>query len=322
MPVNTSELADTAFRSILDDEQLAYLAERFTPRKYAIGATIVRTGQPVRTMHVIRKGRVLLYTENDRGERVLLRECRDGEQFGEIALLEESPSPFTAMVAEETQLLNLDRRHFEELLARYPQIGRELLKLLSERLRTAFEALRLQSTTDIDERLNQTESGPMKLARWVSRLVGSWLFFVVFGGILALWMILGRGISWPIYIPPFDPFPYTLLILMLSTLAAIQAPIILVVVNGLNQQNRLRDKRDFENEARLEMQIANLHAKADEANRLIEDQLDPERVARLETEIARLRASLEEQRSVFEDRLARVSRTISTPGDEIVPATN
>lgn len=162
----------------------------------------------------------------------------------------------------------------------------------------------------------------MKLARWVSRLVGSWLFFVVFGGILALWMILGRGISWPIYIPPFDPFPYTLLILMLSTLAAIQAPIILVVVNGLNQQNRLRDKRDFENEARLEMQIANLHAKADEANRLIEDQLDPERVARLETEIARLRASLEEQRSVFEDRLARVSRTISTPGDEIVPATN
>lgn len=162
----------------------------------------------------------------------------------------------------------------------------------------------------------------MKLAHWVSRLVGSWLFFVVFGGILALWMILGRGISWPIYIPPFDPFPYTLLILMLSTLAAIQAPIILVVVNGLNQQNRLRDKRDFENETRLEMQIANLHAKADESNRSIEDQLDPERVARLETEIARLRASLEEQRSVFEDRLARVSRTISTPGDEIVPATN
>ena len=88
----------------------------------------------------------------------------------------------------------------------------------------------------------------MKLARWVSRLAGSWLFFVVFGAILALWMILGRGISWPIYIPPFDPFPYTLLILMLSTLAAIQAPIILVVVNGLNQQNRVRDKRDFENE--------------------------------------------------------------------------
>jgi peptidoglycan hydrolase CwlO-like protein len=87
-------------------------------------------------------------------------------------------------------------------------------------------------------------------------------------------------------------------------------------------EQTLRDKRDFENEARLEMQIANLHAKADEANRLIEDQLDPERVARLETEIARLRASLEEQRSVFEDRLARVSRTISTPGDENVPATN
>ena len=70
------------------------------------------------------------------------------------------------------------------------------------------------------------------------------------------------------------------------------------------------------------MQIASLHAKADEANRLIEDQFDPERVARLETEIARLRASLEEQRSVFEDRLAQISRTISTPGDENVPATN
>ncbi len=319
MPVKTSELADTAFRSVLDDEQLAHLAERFTPRTYAIGATIVRTGQPVRHMHVIRKGRVLLYTENDRGERVILREYRGGEQFGEIALLEESPSPFTAIVLEETQLLNLDRRHFEELLARHPQIGRELLKLLSKQLRTAFEALRVQSTTNVDERLKQTESESMKLARWVSRLAGSWIFFLVFGGILTLWMILGRGISWPIYIPPFDPFPYTLLILMLSTLAAIQAPIILVVVNGLNQQNRLRDKRDLENEARLQMQIGSLHAKADEANRLIEDQLDPERVARLETEVAQLRASLEEQRSAFEGKLAELSRTIRTPDEANVP---
>ncbi len=320
MPVNRSELADTAFRAILNDEQFAFLAERFSPRKYAVGATIVRTGQHVRTMHVIRKGRVLLYTENDRGERVLIRECREGEQFGEIALLEESPSPFTAIATEETQLLNLDRQHFEELLTRYPQIGREFLGLLSKRLRSVLEALRVQSNADIDERLDQTESGPMKLARWVSRLVGSWLFFVVFGGILALWMILGRGIAWPIYIPPFDPFPYTLLILMLSMLAAIQAPVILVVVNGLNQQNRLRDKRDLENNARQKMQIANLHAKADDAYRLLEERLDTQRVDRLETEIADLRASLEEQRAAFEDRLAQVSRIMSALEGENVRA--
>ena len=45
MPVNTSELADTAFRTILDDQQLTYLAERFISRTFAVGATIVRTGQ-------------------------------------------------------------------------------------------------------------------------------------------------------------------------------------------------------------------------------------------------------------------------------------
>ena len=116
MPVNRSELADSAFRSILDDEQLTYLAERFVPRNFPIGATIVRTGQTVRQMHVIRRGRVILYTENDLGERVMLRECRNGEQFGEIALLEEAPSPFTAMAMEESQLLNLDRSNFEEFL--------------------------------------------------------------------------------------------------------------------------------------------------------------------------------------------------------------
>src|SRR5262249_249286 len=149
-------------------------------------------------------------------------------QFGELELLEESPSPFSAMALEETQLLILNHRHFEELLSRYPQIGRQLLKHLAERLRASYEAVRSQSSTNLDERLEKTESDAMKLARWISRLACSWLFFVVFGAILAVWILLGRGISWPIYIPAFDPFPYTLLVLLLSTLAAIQAPVILM----------------------------------------------------------------------------------------------
>ena len=161
----------------------------------------------------------------------------------------------------------------------------------------------------------------MKLARWISQLAGSWLFFVVFGAILALWMLLGRGISWPIFIPAFDPFPHTLLVLLLSTLAAIQAPIILMVVNGMNQQNRLRDKHDLEIDARLQMQVATILSKIDATNRVIDDQHGLERVARLESEIAELRSSLEEQRTTFEQKLARASQSVRTPREENVAQT-
>jgi uncharacterized membrane protein len=320
MSVNASDLAESSFRSILSDEQLAALAERFAPRTFGIGANIVRVGQPVRQVHLIRKGRVLLYSENDRGERVLIRECRPGEQFGEVALLDEAPSPYSALALEETVILSLGRRDFEEMLASYPQFGRELLKALSRRLRHAMESLRLQSASSIDRRWSESESGTMKLARWVATLAGSWVFFLVFGSFLAIWMLLGKGISWPIYVPPFDPFPYILLNLLLTAMAAINAPIILVVVNGLNQRNRLKEKLDIENDTRMQAQIARLNAKLDEQSRWIEDHLDFERVARLETETTALRKALDEQRTWVGDRLMAMPH--KTANDEPVAAVN
>jgi CRP-like cAMP-binding protein len=322
MPVNASDLADTQFRVVLDDEQLATLAERFAPRTYGVGAIIIRAGQPVQHVHVVRRGRVLLYTENEMGERISIRECPPGEQFGEMQLLDETPSPYSALALEETVLLHLDRPDFEALLASNPQFGRELLRSLSWRLREMFEAFRAQSISDVDRRWSQSESGAMKLARWVATLAGSWVFFVVFAAFLSMWMVLGKGISWPIYIPPFDPYPYILLNLVLTTMAAVNAPIILVVVNGLNQKNRQKEKVDFENHTRMLVQIARLHAKLDQQNRWIENQLDLERVARLESEMASLRSTLDEERSAIVGRLDMLSPKASAPGDQRVPAAN
>ena len=322
MRLKAADLAGTSYSNVLDNEQLAALAARVAPSTYGIGATIFRAGESVRHLHVIRKGRVLLYTENDLGDRVVIQECHPGEQFGEISLLDQVPSPFFAIAMEETVLLNLERRDFEELLARYPQLGRELLKSPCRRLRSAFESLRGQSASSIDDRLGQVEPSAMKLARWVTTLAGSWIFFVVFSAIIALWIYLGRGISWPITIPALDPPPHQNLNLVLTTLAAINAPVILVVLNGLIRKNRLKDKRDAENDMRMQMQIARLLAKLDEQQRWVEDHFDFERVDSLETEVARLRSRLEEQRSVFEDRIAQLSRKITISGDERVPAVN
>jgi CRP-like cAMP-binding protein len=322
MPASASDLAGTPFGNLLSDEQLATLAERFAPRTYAIGAYIVRAGQPSRQVHLIRRGRVLLYSDNDQGERVVLRECRPGEQFGEVALLDEAPSPFSAMALEETVALGLDGPDFEELLATYPQVGREVLRALSRRLRESMEALRAQSASNLDAGWRQSESEATKLARWVARLAGSWVFFVVFAAVLAAWMYLGRGISWPIFIPDFDPFPYILLNLVLTTMAAINAPIILVVVNGLNERNRLKDKMDFESDTRVLAQVAGLNAKLDEQNHWIEDHLDLERVARLEAEVNDLRKTLDAQRSWFEQQLAAMSPRLAVPTSDAAPAVN
>ena len=89
---------------------------------------------------------------------------------------------------------------------------------------------------------------------------GSWVFIALFGLVMLCWMLLN---SWVLAARPFDPYPYILLNLVLSCLAAIQAPVIMMSQNRQEARDRQRSLHDYQVNLKAELEIRHLHQKID-----------------------------------------------------------
>ncbi len=101
-----------------------------------------------------------------------------------------------------------------------------------------------------------------KLADKVASFGGSWIFISIFMAVMAIWIILNSFILIKLK-HSFDPYPYILLNLVLSMLAAIQAPIILMSQNRQAYKDRLSAEHDYEVNLKAELEIIGLHEKVD-----------------------------------------------------------
>lgn len=98
-----------------------------------------------------------------------------------------------------------------------------------------------------------------KAADGMARFAGSWVFIISFFMILMVWIIINAMLL----SKPFDPFPFILLNLILSCLASIQAPIIMMSQNRQEEKDRMRAKNDFKVNLKAEIIIEDLHQKMD-----------------------------------------------------------
>jgi uncharacterized membrane protein len=99
-----------------------------------------------------------------------------------------------------------------------------------------------------------------RLADRIAAFGGSWMFLILFALFLALWICLNAFV---LYARPPDPYPYILLNLILSCLAAIQAPIIMMSQNRQEAKDRLRSEHDYQVNLKAELEIRHLHEKLD-----------------------------------------------------------
>lgn len=98
------------------------------------------------------------------------------------------------------------------------------------------------------------------LADKIAVFGGSWKFILVFGSVLFIWIIINTAVLlWK----PFDPYPFILLNLILSCLAAIQAPVIMMSQNRQEAKDRLRSEHDYRVNLKAELEIRHLHEKID-----------------------------------------------------------
>ena len=99
-----------------------------------------------------------------------------------------------------------------------------------------------------------------RVADRVAQFGGSWPFIGLFGAILVGWMIMN---TWVLATHPFDPYPFILLNLVLSTLAALQAPVIMMSQNRQAEKDRMHAQQDYEVNLMAEIEIRDLHDKLD-----------------------------------------------------------
>ena len=118
------------------------------------------------------------------------------------------------------------------------------------------ELLSKNINTEFEQKLTFGE----RLADKIADFGGSWNFMVIFGGVLLLWVAVNSMILiWR----PFDPYPFILLNLVLSCLAAVQAPVILMSQNRQESRDRLRSEHDYLINLKAELEIRHLHEKID-----------------------------------------------------------
>ncbi len=129
-------------------------------------------------------------------------------------------------------------------------------------------------SSDISKQFEKKLTFGERLSDHIASFGGSWRFIILFGAVLFGWIILNailllnRG---------FDPYPFILLNLILSCLAAIQAPIIMMSQNRAEARDRLRAENDYKVNLKAELEIRHLHEKIDhllrrQYNRLFEIQ--------------------------------------------------
>jgi uncharacterized membrane protein len=113
---------------------------------------------------------------------------------------------------------------------------------------------------NIEPEIESKLSIGQKLADKIAEFGGSWLFIIVFFSFILFWMLIN---IWLLSTRPFDPYPFILLNLILSCLAAIQAPIIMMSQNRKEQKDRQRSEHDYKVNLKAELEIRLLHEKVD-----------------------------------------------------------
>ena len=152
------------------------------------------------------------------------------------------------------RLHHVAKKHFDAHLQALSEHERKMIQQLGERGPVS---------RDTNRQFDSDLTFGQRLADRVASFGGSWAFIIIFAVIMAAWVFL-NSVLLASQGAAFDPFPYILLNLFLSMLAAIQAPMILMAQNRLATKDRIDAAHDYEVNLKAELEILSLHDKLDE----------------------------------------------------------
>jgi uncharacterized membrane protein len=240
--------------ALLDDEETAVLGGQVELKEFAPRQRIYKIGDPGGQAYVLVSGRVRVTTVDEDHQEVVVDEPAPGEFFGFASMLEQTPHQTVATALEETVCIEVDRNDIAVLLQRKPLAGMDMLAVLGRQFHAAQQLVRVRASRNPNEVIEEEATLGERIADVVARFGGSWAFITTFCVVLVVYTTtnvkLGRS-AW-------DPYPFILLNLFLSMLAALQAPVIMMSQNRQDTKDRLRSELDYEVNRRAETEIQGL----------------------------------------------------------------
>jgi CRP/FNR family cyclic AMP-dependent transcriptional regulator len=254
MPCEVEVLRNVPLFALLDEDELAVLAGQVELKKFAPRQRIYKTGEAGGRAYVMVSGAVRVTTTDEDHQEVLVDQPAAGEFFGFASMLDGTPHQTDAFADEETECVEVDRHDISVLIQRKPDAGLDMMAVLGRQFHNAQRLVRIRAARNPNDLIEEEETFGERIADKVASFGGSWAFIITFAVVLITYAttnVVLRGRAW-------DPYPFILLNLFLSMLAAIQAPVIMMSQNRQDKKDRLRSELDFDVNRRAHTEIQGL----------------------------------------------------------------
>jgi CRP/FNR family cyclic AMP-dependent transcriptional regulator len=267
MACNPDVLKNVPLFALLDDEETAVLAQQVELKRFAPRQRIYKSGDTQGQAYVMVSGKVRITIVDDDQQEVVVDEPARGEFFGFASMLDQTAHQTSAEALEDTECVEVSREDIAVLLQRKPLAGMDLLTVLGRQFHASQQLIRLRAVRNPNQVIEEEETVGQRMADGVARFGGSWRFIIAFSLVLIVYTAINialRGNAW-------DPYPFILLNLFLSMLAAIQAPVIMMSQNRQDMKDRVRSELDFDVNVRAENEIQGLSRKLNALDEKIAD---------------------------------------------------
>jgi uncharacterized membrane protein len=241
MPCDTTILKQVPFFALFDDDELAVLASEVEVRTFAPRQRIYKIGDAAGRAYVLLSGAVRVTTIDEDQQDVLFDEPASGDFFGFASLLDQMPHQTTAIAVEESLCIEVDRDDIVTLVLRKPHAALDMMTVFGRRLHAAQTLIRGRAARNPNELIEAEETLGERLADVVASFGGSWVFIGASVILLTIYILVDLRLG----ARAWDPYPFILLNLILSMVAALQAPLIMMSQNRQDKKDRLRGELDF-----------------------------------------------------------------------------
>ncbi len=241
---------DVPLFALLDADERQVLAQHVSARTFAEGETIFQVGQPGGTAYLVQSGQVTVSITDLAQDVIIVDVVGPGGLLGMSSLLAGAEHLTTAAAVAATCAIEIDRSDITILLQQKPLAGLDMMTMIEQQLRDTHQLMRTRVTRNPNSEFEEREPLGGRIADAVAQFGGSWTFVIIFSVILVVYVVLNivSGRAW-------DPYPFILLNLFLSMVAAMQAPVIMMSQNRQDAKDRLRGELDYHVNLKAEVEI-------------------------------------------------------------------
>jgi CRP/FNR family cyclic AMP-dependent transcriptional regulator len=262
----------------LEADELENLAAAVDQVNFKAGETIFNESDRGDALYVVDSGSVRIWVLDEDIKPVTLAELKEGDFFGELAVLDRGPRSTNATAITDTELHRLSSDDFQSFLLKHPETSIDVICEIGARMRQTNTLVTNRVTRNINVQMEQKATVGDRVADKVASFGGSWTFIFMYVGFLLIWIAInsfflyryGHGENGA----QFDPYPYILLNLMLSMTAALQAPIIMMSQNRAAEKDRLAAEQDFKVNLKSELMLEELMRKSSARDAQIQEVAD------------------------------------------------